>query len=119
MARIIVVDDSKFMRTLVRDALVAVGHEIVGEAENGFEAIVLYQTMKPDLITMDITMPERGGLQATSEILKSDKSARILMVTALGQEPIVSAAIKLGVKGFVIKPFQPGRLQDAVARALA
>lgn len=107
------------MRALVRDALVAGGHEIVGEAENGFEAIVLYQTMKPDLVTMDITMPEKGGLQAVAEILKADKNARILMVTALGQEPIVSAAIKLGVKGFVIKPFQPNRLQEAAAKALS
>lgn len=119
MASVIIVDDSKFMRRLVRDALVAGGYEIVGEAENGFEAIVLYQTMKPDLVTMDITMPEKGGLHAAAEILKLNKNAKILMVTALGQEAIVGAAIKIGVKGFVIKPFQPERLQEAAARALA
>ncbi|MCB1326721.1 MAG: response regulator [Spirochaetales bacterium] len=119
MARVLIVDDAKFMRTLVRDALNAAGHEVVGEAENGNEAVKLYGELKPDLVTMDITMREKDGLQAAGEILKSDAKARIIMVTALGQEDLLGKAIKLGVKDFVVKPFPPERLQQAAAKALA
>ncbi len=119
MARILIVDDAKFMRTLVRDALSKAGHEIVGEAENGNQAIELYKNLKPDLVTMDITMREKDGLDAASEILKSDSRARIIMVTALGQEDLLARAIKMGVKDFVVKPFPPERLQQAAAKALS
>lgn len=119
MARILIVDDAKFMRTLVRDALTKAGHEIVGEAENGNQAIQLYKDLKPDLVTMDITMREKDGLDAASEILKSDSRARIIMVTALGQEDLLARAIKMGVKDFVVKPFPPERLQQAAAKALS
>lgn len=119
MARILTVDDAKFMRTLVRDALSKAGHEIVGEAENGNQAIQLYKDLKPDLVTMDITMREKDGLDAASEILKSDSRARIIMVTALGQEDLLARAIKMGVKDFVVKPFPPERLQQAAAKALS
>lgn len=119
MARILIVDDAKFMRTLVRDALSKAGHEIVGEAENGNQAIELYKNLKPDLVTMDITMREKDGLDAAGEILKSDSRARIIMVTALGQEDLLARAIKMGVKDFVVKPFPPERLQQAAAKALS
>jgi len=119
MARVLIVDDAKFMRTLVRDALTKAGHEIVGEAENGNQAIELYKNLKPDLVTMDITMREKDGLDAASEILKSDNRARIIMVTALGQEDLLARAIKMGVKDFVVKPFPPERLQQAAAKALS
>lgn len=119
MARILIVDDAKFMRTLVRDALSKAGHEILGEAENGNQAIQLYKDLKPDLVTMDITMREKDGLDAASEILKSDSRARIIMVTALGQEDLLARAIKMGVKDFVVKPFPPERLQQAAAKALS
>lgn len=118
VARILIVDDAKFMRTLVRDALTSGGHEIVGEAENGNQAIELYNDLKPDLTTMDITMREKDGLEAAQEILKTDASARIIMVTALGQEDLLARAIKMGVKDFVVKPFPPERLQQAAAKAL-
>ncbi|MCK7484075.1 MAG: response regulator [Candidatus Moduliflexus flocculans] len=107
------------MRTLVKDALVPAGHEIVGEAENGNEAVELYKKLKPDLVTMDITMREKDGIEAAGEILSADSSARIIMVTALGQESLLTKAIKLGVKDFVVKPFPPERLQKAAEKALS
>lgn len=119
MARVLIVDDAKFMRTLVKDALVAAGHEIVGEAENGNEAVELYRKLKPDLVTMDITMREKDGIEAAGEILGKDPSARIIMVTALGQEILLTKAIKLGVRDFVVKPFPPERLQKAAEKALS
>lgn len=119
MAKILIVDDAKFMRTLVRDALVPQGHEIAGEAENGLEAVELYKKLKPDLVTMDITMREKDGIEAAEEILISDPSARIIMVTALGQENLLTRAIKIGVKDFVVKPFPPERLQRAAEKALS
>lgn len=119
MARVLIVDDAKFMRTLVKDALTAVGHEIVAEAENGNEAVQLYKQHKPDLTTMDITMREKDGIEAAEEILTFDPAARVIMVTALGQENLLTKAIKLGVKDFVVKPFPPDRLQKAADKALA
>src|SRR4030043_2387949 len=113
MATILIVDDAKFMRTLVKDALVPAGHEIIGEAENGNEAIELFKKVKPDLVTMDITMREKDGIEAAEEILTLDPSARIIMVTALGQENLLTKAIRIGVKDFVVKPFPPERLQRA------
>ena len=119
MAKVLIVDDAKFMRTLVKDALTAVGHEIVAEAENGNEAVKLYKQHKPDLTTMDITMREKDGIEAAEEILAFDPSAKVIMVTALGQENLLTKAIKLGVKDFVVKPFPPDRLQKAAEKALA
>jgi len=119
VARVLIVDDAKFMRTLVREALESVGHEIVGEAENGNVAIDLYKQLHPDLITMDITMREKDGLDAARDILALDGSARIIMVTALGQEDLLARAIKMGVKDFVVKPFPPERLQAAAKKALS
>lgn len=118
MSRVLIVDDAKFMRTLVKDALSQAGHEIIGEAENGVEAVEKYKELKPDLVTMDITMREKDGIEASEEILKLDQNARIIMVTALGQEALLARAIKLGVKDFVVKPFPPERLQKAAEKAL-
>ena len=119
MAKILIVDDAKFMRTLVKDALVPKGHEIVGEAENGNEAVKCYKQLKPELVTMDITMREKDGIEAAEEILAIDPAAKIIMVTALGQENLLTKAVKLGVKDFVVKPFPPERLQKAAEKALA
>jgi two-component system chemotaxis response regulator CheY len=119
MAKVLIVDDAKFMRTLVKDALTAVGHEIVAEAENGNEAVQLYKQHRPDLTTMDITMREKDGIEAAEEILKFDPSARVIMVTALGQENLLTKAIKLGVRDFVVKPFPADRLQKAAEKALS
>ena len=119
MARVLVVDDAAFMRKMVSDALTKGGHEVVGEAGNGIEALSQYQALKPDLVTLDITMPEKDGLAALAEIVAADPSARVVMCSALGQESKVLEAIKLGAKDFVVKPFQPDRVIEAVGKALA
>jgi two-component system, chemotaxis family, chemotaxis protein CheY len=119
MARVLVVDDAAFMRKMVSDALTKGGHEVVGEAGNGVEAIAQYQALKPDLVTLDITMPEKDGLAALADIMAADPSAKVVMCSALGQESKVLEAIKLGAKDFVVKPFQPDRVIDAVGKALA
>jgi two-component system, chemotaxis family, chemotaxis protein CheY len=92
---------------------------VVGEAGNGVEAIARFQELKPDLMTLDITMPDKDGLAALAEIVAADPSARVVMCSALGQESKVLEAIKLGAKDFVVKPFQPARVIEAVGKALA
>jgi two-component system, chemotaxis family, chemotaxis protein CheY len=119
MARVLVVDDAAFMRKMVGDALAKGGHEVVGEAGNGLEALSQFQALKPDLMTLDITMPEKDGLAALADIMAADPSARVVMCSALGQESKVLEAIKLGAKDFVVKPFQPDRVIEAVGKALA
>ncbi len=119
MARVLVVDDAAFMRKMVSDALTKGGHEIVGEGANGDEAVTLYQELKPELTTLDITMPEKDGLQALKDIISLDPNARIIMCSALGQESKVLEAVKAGAKDFVVKPFQPDRILDAAAKAVA
>ena len=119
MARVLVVDDAAFMRKMVSDALTKGGHEVVGEAGNGVEAISQFQALKPDLTTLDITMPEKDGLAALADIMAADPTAKVVMCSALGQESKVLEAIKLGAKDFVVKPFQPDRVIDAVGKALA
>ncbi len=119
MARILVVDDAAFMRKMVSDALIKGGHEIVGEAGNGIEAVSRFQELKPEVTTLDITMPEKDGLSALREIIEIDPSARVIMCSALGQESKVLESIKLGAKDFVVKPFQPDRVLEAVGKALA
>ena len=119
MARILVVDDAAFMRKMVSDALTKGGHEVVGEAGNGTEAVTRFQELKPELTTLDITMPEKDGLAALKEIIELDPSAKVVMCSALGQESKVLESIKLGAKDFVVKPFQPDRVIEAVGKALA
>src|SRR5918997_827186 len=119
MARVLVVDDAAFMRKMVGDALAKGGHEVVGEACNGVEAVEHYQSLRPDLTTLDITMPEKDGLAALKEIISIDPNAKVIMCSALGQESKVLESIKLGAKDFVVKPFQPDRVLDAVEKALA
>ena len=119
MARVLVVDDAAFMRKVLGDALASGGHEVVGEAANGKEAVDSFQNLRPELTTLDITMPEKDGLEALAEIMAIDPAARIVMCSALGQESKVLESIKLGAKDFVVKPFQAGRVLEAVAKALA
>jgi two-component system, chemotaxis family, chemotaxis protein CheY len=119
MARVLVVDDAAFMRKLLTDALVSGGHEVVGEAGNGIEAVARWQELKPELTTLDITMPEKDGLAALAEIMAIDPSAKVIMCSALGQEGKVLEAVKLGAKDFVVKPFQPPRVLEAVEKALS
>jgi two-component system, chemotaxis family, chemotaxis protein CheY len=119
MARVLVVDDAAFMRKMVTDALVKGGHEVVGEAGNGNEAVARYQELRPEVTTLDITMPEKDGLVALQEIMALDPSARVIMCSALGQESKVLESIKIGAKDFVVKPFQPDRVLGAVDKALS
>jgi two-component system, chemotaxis family, chemotaxis protein CheY len=118
MARVLVVDDAAFMRKVVSDALSGGGHEVIGEASNGVEAVALYQELRPELMTLDITMPEMDGLAALKQIIAIDPSAKIIMCSALGQESKVLEAIKGGAKDFVVKPFKAERVLDAVSKAL-
>ena len=118
MARVLVVDDAAFMRKMVSDALTKGGHEVVGEAGNGLEAVSQYQALKPEVTTLDITMPEKDGLAALKEIIALDPGARVVMCSALGQESKVLESIKAGAKDFVVKPFQADRVIEAVGKAL-
>jgi two-component system chemotaxis response regulator CheY len=119
MARVLVVDDAAFMRKMVTDALSGGGHEIVGEAANGDEAVQRFQELRPDVMTLDITMPEKDGLAALKEIIAVDPGAKVVMCSALGQESKVLESIKLGAKDFVVKPFQADRVLSAIDKALA
>ena len=119
MARVLVVDDAAFMRKMVGDALSGGGHEIVGEAATGLEAVERYAQLRPDVMTLDITMPEKDGLAALREIIAADPAAKVVMCSALGQESKVLESIKLGAKDFVVKPFQPERVLSAIEKALA
>ncbi|HEY3418694.1 MAG TPA: response regulator [Armatimonadota bacterium] len=118
MARIVIADDALFMRASIKKILTEGGHEVVAEAGNGQQAVTAYSSNKPDLVLMDITMPEMDGLAALHEIMSADDAARVVMCSALGQENKVREALELGAKDFVVKPFQPAKLLDAVRRAL-
>ena len=116
--KILIVDDAAFMRMMLKNILTSNGFEIVGEAENGVQAVEKYKELKPDLVTMDITMPEMDGIAAVKEIMKIDPNARIVMVSAMGQQVMVIEAIQAGAKDFVVKPFQPDRVLEAINKAL-
>ncbi|MGZ4030962.1 MAG: response regulator [Tumebacillaceae bacterium] len=114
MARILIVDDAAFMRMMLRDLLTKLGHEVVAEAENGSVGILRYKEHHPDVVTMDITMPEKDGLQALKEIRAFDPNARVIMCSAMGQQAMVVDAIRSGAKDFIVKPFQADRVNDAL-----
>ena len=118
MAKVMVVDDAAFMRMRACKVLQENGHETV-QAENGLEAVKQYAEHRPDAVLMDITMPEMDGLAALKEIRKMDPNARVAMVTAMGQQAIVMEALKAGAKDFVLKPFQPDRVLNALQKLLA
>jgi two-component system chemotaxis response regulator CheY len=115
---VLVCDDAIFMRSLISDILSGSGYEVVGHAETGAQAVERFQQLRPDLVTMDIVMPDMGGIDAVKEITKIDPGARILMCSAMGQQALVVEAIQAGAKDFVVKPFQPARVLEAVARVL-
>ena len=114
----LVCDDAIFMRTMISDILTQAGFEVVGEAESGTQAVEKYHALQPDLVTMDIVMPDMGGIEAVREICKTDPDAKILMCSAMGQQALVVEAIQAGAKDFVVKPFQPSRVLEAVQRVL-
>ncbi len=118
MAKILIVDDATFMRMMLKDILVKNGHTIVGEATNGREALEKYKEVNPDLVTMDITMPEIDGLQGLKNIKAVDPDARVVMCSAMGQQMMVIEAIQSGAKDFIVKPFQADRVLEAINKAL-
>jgi two-component system chemotaxis response regulator CheY len=115
---VLVCDDAIFMRTMIADILAQAGFEVVGEAESGLQAIEKYRQLKPDLVTMDIVMPDMGGIDAVREICREDPDAKVLMCSAMGQQALVVEAIQAGAKDFIVKPFQPSRVLEAVQRVI-
>lgn len=118
MAKILIVDDAEFLRMRISKMLVGDGYEVV-EAENGAMAVESYKANKPDLVLMDITMPEMDGLTALRHIKAYDQKAKVVMLTALGQESVVLEAIKSGARDFVVKPFERDRVLSAIQKLLA
>ena len=116
--RVLVVDDAAFMRMMIKDILSKNGFEVVGEGANGLQAVEKYKELKPDLTTMDITMPEMDGISAVKEIKKANPGAKIVMVSAMGQKNMVMQALREGARGFLVKPFEKEKVLQAVAEAL-
>lgn len=119
MATILVTDDSKFMRNVLKRILEDSGHQVIAEAMNGREAIELYSLHSPQLVTMDITMPEVDGLQAVKEICSRDPKAKVIMISSVGQQYMISEALNYGARDFIVKPFDLDRICDAVNRVLS
>lgn len=116
--RVLIVDDAAFMRMMIKDVLSKNGYEVVGEAENGQKAIEKYKELTPDLVIMDITMPEVDGIQAVKEIKASDTDAKIIMCSAMGQQAMVIESIQAGARDFIVKPFQADRVLEAVKKVI-
>ena len=115
---ILIVDDAAFMRMMVKDILTKGGYNVVGEAENGVVAVQKYAELKPDLVTLDITMPEMDGIQALKKIKEADANATVIMCSAMGQQAMVIESIQSGAKDFIVKPFQADRVLEAVKKAI-
>ncbi len=114
--KVLIVDDAAFMRMMLRDILTKANYEVVGEAANGQEAVDKYKELHPDFVTMDITMPVKDGIQAIKEIKQIDPSAKIIVCSAMGQQAMVIEAIQAGAKDFIVKPFQPSRVIEALQK---
>ncbi len=114
MASVLIVDDTLFMRASIKQMLEAKGHSVAGEASNGVEAIEKFAAVKPDVILMDITMPDMDGLEALKRIKEIDPNAKVVMCTAMGQQAMVAKAVELGAQQFIVKPFQAERLIAAI-----
>ncbi len=115
---ILIVDDAAFMRMMIKDILTKNGYNVVGEAENGAKALEKYNELKPDLVLMDITMPEVDGIKALKNIKAADPNAMVIMCSAMGQQAMVIEAIQGGAKDFIVKPFQPDRVLEAVKKVV-
>jgi two-component system chemotaxis response regulator CheY len=118
MAKILIVDDAAFMRMMLKDIVVKAGHEVAAEACDGNEALEKYREFKPDLVTMDITMPNCDGLEVVSNIITEFPDAKVVMVSAMGQQGMVLDAIKRGAKDFIVKPFQAEKVANSIANVL-
>ena len=115
---ILIVDDAAFMRMMIKDILTKNGYTVAGEAENGAKAVEKYNELKPDLVLMDITMPEKDGIQALKGIKANDPNANVIMCSAMGQQAMVIEAIQSGAKDFIVKPFQAERVLEAVKKVV-
>lgn len=115
---ILVCDDAAFMRMMIKDILTKNGYNIAGEAENGAKAVEKYAEVKPDLVLMDITMPEMDGIAALKKIKEADPNASVIMCSAMGQQAMVIESIQSGAKDFIVKPFQADRVIEAVQKVL-
>ncbi|PKM87779.1 MAG: response regulator [Firmicutes bacterium HGW-Firmicutes-12] len=118
MKRVLIVDDASFMRMAIKIILQKSGFEVIGEAENGVVGIKKYQELQPDLVTMDITMPEMTGIEALKEITKFDPKAKVVMVSAMGQQAMVREAIVNGAKSFIVKPFKEDHVVETLNKIL-
>jgi two-component system chemotaxis response regulator CheY len=118
MPRVLIVDDAAFMRSMIRDILTKNGFDVAGEAGNGNEAVRLYEELKPDLVTMDIVMPLKSGIEATREIMSRFPDAKVVICSALGQETLVMEAMEVGAKDFIVKPFKEDQVL-AICRRIA
>jgi two-component system chemotaxis response regulator CheY len=116
--KILIVDDAAFMRMMIKNIVTKAGYEVVGEAENGAQAVEMYKELKSDLVIMDITMPEMDGIQAVKAIKEIDPNANIIMCSAMGQQAMVMEAIQAGAKDFIVKPFQQDRILQAIKRII-
>ncbi|MBF0105599.1 MAG: response regulator [Deltaproteobacteria bacterium] len=116
--RVLIVDDAIFMRQKLNDIINSTHYEVCGFAENGIEGIEQYKKLKPDIVTMDIIMPEMDGIDAVKKIIAHDKNAKILMVSAMGQQQLVVEAIQAGAKDFIVKPFEPPSVVAAIDKVL-
>ena len=114
--RVMIVDDALFMRNMLKDIFTRAGYEIVAEAENGEEAVDQYREKRPDLVTMDIVMPKRSGIEALSDIRSMDPNACVVMVSALGQDSLVLEAVEAGARDFIVKPFKEEKVLEVVKR---
>lgn len=119
MARVLIVDDAAFMRMMIKDILEKNGFEVIGEASNGLKAVEIYKKEKPDVVTMDITMPDMDGIEAVKQIKAFDPAARVIMCSAMGQQTTVMDAIRAGAKDFIVKPFQADRVLEAIRKAIS
>jgi two-component system chemotaxis response regulator CheY len=118
MGNILIVDDTLFMRTLLKNIIFSGGHTIAGEATDGDDAIEKYRELKPDLVTMDVVMPKMNGIEALKGIRAIDPQAKVIMCTAVGQEQMVKLAIKSGARGYIVKPFQAPKVLDEIKNVL-
>ena len=115
---VLICDDAAFMRMMIKDILTKNGYNVAGEAENGLKAVEKYNETKPDLVMMDITMPEMDGIQALKKIKEADPNATVIMCSAMGQQAMVIEAIQSGAKDFIVKPFQADRVLEAIKKVV-
>ncbi|WP_139904150.1 response regulator [Clostridium thermarum] len=118
MARVLIVDDAAFMRMMIKDILEKNGFEVIGEANNGVKAVEMYKKERPDVVTMDITMPDMDGIEAVRQIKAFDPGAKVIMCSAMGQQTMVMDAIRAGARDFIVKPFQQDRVLEAIRKVI-